>query len=131
MPPASDELDGFGEDWVNLQFDLELTEVTPPSHSTPQQPRLGTAHSNHQVTSDYSLTAMITSSQPCGAAVGPESTSPYEIVDIETITKKEVTPPRDQHRRGYQACDPCRKRKVKCDLGSMSLSLWYLPLLTY
>jgi hypothetical protein len=24
-----------------------------------------------------------------------------------------------QHRRGYQACDPCRKRKVKCDLGSM------------
>lgn len=23
------------------------------------------------------------------------------------------------HRRGYQACDPCRKRKVKCDLGSM------------
>lgn len=24
------------------------------------------------------------------------------------------------HRRGYQACDPCRKRKVKCDLGSMS-----------
>lgn len=25
-----------------------------------------------------------------------------------------------QHRRGYQACDPCRKRKVKCDLGSKS-----------
>lgn len=24
------------------------------------------------------------------------------------------------HRRGYQACDPCRKRKVKCDLGSMA-----------
>lgn len=24
-----------------------------------------------------------------------------------------------QHRRGYQACDPCRQRKVKCDLGSM------------
>ncbi|PYH43777.1 Zn(II)2Cys6 transcription factor domain-containing protein [Aspergillus saccharolyticus JOP 1030-1] len=24
-----------------------------------------------------------------------------------------------QHRRGYQACDPCRKRKVKCDLGSV------------
>jgi hypothetical protein len=27
--------------------------------------------------------------------------------------------PQSQHRRGYQACDPCRKRKVKCDLGSM------------
>jgi hypothetical protein len=26
--------------------------------------------------------------------------------------------PTPQHRRGYQACDPCRKRKVKCDLGS-------------
>ncbi|KAL1965679.1 hypothetical protein VTN77DRAFT_5179 [Rasamsonia byssochlamydoides] len=27
--------------------------------------------------------------------------------------------PPPQHRRGYQACDPCRKRKVKCDLGSV------------
>ncbi|KAJ5802782.1 uncharacterized protein N7503_005232 [Penicillium pulvis] len=27
--------------------------------------------------------------------------------------------PTPQHRRGYQACDPCRKRKVKCDLGSV------------
>lgn len=26
--------------------------------------------------------------------------------------------PQPHHRRGYQACDPCRKRKVKCDLGS-------------
>ncbi|KAJ5160183.1 uncharacterized protein N7482_007187 [Penicillium canariense] len=29
------------------------------------------------------------------------------------------SPSAPQHRRGYQACDPCRKRKVKCDLGSM------------
>lgn len=130
MPPASDDLDGFGEDWVHLQFDLELTEPTPPTHSTPQQPRLGTAHLNHQVTSDYSPTAMITSSQRFGAEVGVESTSPYETVDIETITKQEATPPREgTHRRGYQACDPCRKRKVKCDLGSMSLYSWYSPLI--
>ncbi|KAJ9350535.1 transcriptional regulator family: Fungal Specific TF [Paecilomyces variotii] len=27
--------------------------------------------------------------------------------------------PQPHHRRGYQACDPCRKRKVKCDLGSV------------
>ncbi|XHG04565.1 hypothetical protein AWENTII_007825 [Aspergillus wentii] len=27
--------------------------------------------------------------------------------------------PQAHHRRGYQACDPCRKRKVKCDLGSV------------
>ncbi|OQD86670.1 hypothetical protein PENANT_c007G10414 [Penicillium antarcticum] len=27
--------------------------------------------------------------------------------------------PNAHHRRGYQACDPCRKRKVKCDLGSV------------
>ncbi|KAE8386725.1 hypothetical protein BDV23DRAFT_138644 [Aspergillus alliaceus] len=27
--------------------------------------------------------------------------------------------PQPSHRRGYQACDPCRKRKVKCDLGSV------------
>ncbi|KAL3474152.1 hypothetical protein BJX99DRAFT_185832 [Aspergillus californicus] len=29
------------------------------------------------------------------------------------------TSPQNHHRRGYQACDPCRKRKVKCDLGSV------------
>lgn len=32
--------------------------------------------------------------------------------------RRSPSPP-PQHRRGYQACDPCRKRKVKCDLGSM------------
>jgi hypothetical protein len=31
--------------------------------------------------------------------------------------------PQAQHRRGYQACDPCRKRKVKCDLGSKAIPL--------
>lgn len=120
MPPASEDIDSFGEDWVNLQFDLELTEPTPPTRSTPQ-PRLGTAHSNHQVTSAYSLTAMTTSTQPSGTGIGAESITPYENVDNDTLTKQEATPPREnlQHRRGYQACDPCRKRKVKCDLGSM------------
>ncbi|KAJ5279622.1 hypothetical protein N7478_004994 [Penicillium angulare] len=32
---------------------------------------------------------------------------------------KSPSPNNPQHRRGYQACDPCRKRKVKCDLGSV------------
>ena len=34
-----------------------------------------------------------------------------------------------QHRRGYQACDPCRKRKVKCDLGSKSYRWRIMPFL--
>ena len=29
---------------------------------------------------------------------------------------------RQQHRRGYQACQRCRERKVKCDLGSTELN---------
>ena len=34
-------------------------------------------------------------------------------------TPRSQSPPApSHHRRGYQACDPCRKRKVKCDLGS-------------
>lgn len=36
--------------------------------------------------------------------------------------------PNPQHRRGYQACDPCRKRKVKCDLGSTISDPLPLPL---
>ncbi|KAL4998693.1 hypothetical protein BDV10DRAFT_166635, partial [Aspergillus recurvatus] len=37
----------------------------------------------------------------------------------ETSARRSPTPTSTQHRRGYQACDPCRKRKVKCDLGSV------------
>ncbi|KAI5291597.1 hypothetical protein KEM54_003190 [Ascosphaera aggregata] len=33
-------------------------------------------------------------------------------------TRRSLSPP-PQHRRGYQACDACRKRKVKCDQGSV------------
>lgn len=31
----------------------------------------------------------------------------------------DTPPPQTQHKRVYQACIPCRKRKVKCDLGSV------------
>ena len=34
--------------------------------------------------------------------------------------RSQSPPPPSQHRRGYQACDPCRKRKVKCDLKNGS-----------
>ncbi|KAL2865138.1 putative C6 transcription factor [Aspergillus lucknowensis] len=38
----------------------------------------------------------------------------------EDPTRRSPSPPNStHHRRGYQACDPCRKRKVKCDLGSV------------
>lgn len=37
--------------------------------------------------------------------------------------------PQPQHRRGYQACDPCRKRKVKCDLGSKLYPIFRLYIL--
>ncbi|KAL4965534.1 Zn(II)2Cys6 transcription factor domain-containing protein [Aspergillus stella-maris] len=37
----------------------------------------------------------------------------------ETSLRRSASPSNTQHRRGYQACDPCRKRKVKCDLGSV------------
>ncbi|KAL5343194.1 hypothetical protein BJX70DRAFT_210109 [Aspergillus crustosus] len=36
----------------------------------------------------------------------------------EDSARRSSSPSNNQHRRGYQACDPCRKRKVKCDLGS-------------
>lgn len=114
MQSASDDLSGFGEGWASLQFDLELSQSTPPPNLT-QQPRLGTASlCDQQLTSDRSPIKMTTDGQPLGHAAS------YEAAEFEDI-KQESTPARDQHRRGYQACDPCRKRKVKCDLGSMSL----------
>lgn len=36
----------------------------------------------------------------------------------ERNDKRRANSPHSQHRRGYQACDPCRRRKVKCNLGS-------------
>jgi Fungal Zn(2)-Cys(6) binuclear cluster domain len=102
------------EDWATLQFDLELTQPTPPTYLTPQ-PRLGTATlQDHLRTSDPLFVAMTANSQPYGQPLSRESADAEDAED----TKQELTPPRDQHRRGYQACDPCRKRKVKCDLGS-------------
>jgi Fungal Zn(2)-Cys(6) binuclear cluster domain len=120
MQSASDELGNFGEDWASLQFDLELTQSTPPPYSPPTpQPRLGPASlRNHELTSDRPRLAMTTNNQPFGQSPS------YESADVED-TKQESTPPRDQHRRGYQACDPCRKRKVKCDLGSASTYIQY------
>jgi hypothetical protein len=32
---------------------------------------------------------------------------------------KSSSPEKSQHKRVYQACIPCRRRKVKCDLGSV------------
>jgi Fungal Zn(2)-Cys(6) binuclear cluster domain len=113
MQTPSDDPGGLGEDWASLQFDLDLSQPTPPTYLTPQ-PRLGPASlRNQRPTADQSPIAMSTNNQSY------VQSSSYESADVED-TKQEPTPPRDQHRRGYQACDPCRKRKVKCDLGSMS-----------
>lgn len=38
--------------------------------------------------------------------------------DLATL-KAEAERPSEQHKRVYQACIPCRRRKVKCDLGSV------------
>jgi Fungal Zn(2)-Cys(6) binuclear cluster domain len=39
---------------------------------------------------------------------------------INGTSSRKVTPPQQpQHKRVYQACIPCRRRKVKCDLGSV------------
>jgi Fungal Zn(2)-Cys(6) binuclear cluster domain len=126
MQSVNSDLDSFGEDWASLQFDLELTRSTPPpsSHLTPQL-RLGSAAlPNQRPISDLSHITMASSSTQ---AYGPSSS--YDSADVEEI-KQETTPPRDQHRRGYQACDPCRKRKVKCDLGSMLVYPCNSPMLT-
>ncbi|KAM5430404.1 zinc finger transcriptional activator [Microsporum canis] len=50
----------------------------------------------------------------------PQPQQPQQPQDLNTrfSPQRSISPPA-QHRRGYQACDPCRKRKVKCDLGSV------------
>ena len=109
MQTATDDFVSLGEERTGLQFD---PQPAPPTYSTPQ-PRLGTASPrNQQLTSERSPVIMSTNSQPYNQP------SPCVSADVED-TKEEQTPQRDQHRRGYQACDPCRKRKVKCDLGSV------------
>lgn len=61
---------------------------------------------------------------PAAARPPPRTPSPRPSMGQDTnsaadASRKSPSPSAPQHRRGYQACDPCRKRKVKCDLGSM------------
>ncbi|KKY21122.1 putative uv radiation resistance protein [Phaeomoniella chlamydospora] len=54
------------------------------------------------------------------AAAMAEDQQPYMPDDgYAATTRTSASPPPVAHRRGYQACDACRKRKVKCDLGSV------------
>ncbi|KAK2748142.1 hypothetical protein FQN57_001266 [Myotisia sp. PD_48] len=58
------------------------------------------------------------------AALPPSSSptasgQPQDLTDDPRYSPQRSLSPPAQHRRGYQACDPCRKRKVKCDLGSV------------
>lgn len=139
MEAAGDDLVHLGGDWASLQYELQLNQASqpnqanrpaaPPTDSTPgPQSRLGPAALPHQpATTEPTTVAMTTDTQPYGQS------SSYESAEAEE-TKQEPTPPRDQHRRGYQACDPCRKRKVRCDLGSMFARTWVLGvflMLTY
>ncbi|KAI9894371.1 MAG: hypothetical protein M1814_003127 [Vezdaea aestivalis] len=41
----------------------------------------------------------------------------YPVAPLQNIPSTSPVPP--QHKRTYQACIPCRKRKVRCDLGSV------------
>lgn len=46
-----------------------------------------------------------------------DSLSPEPPDNDATQARSDTRP----HRRGYQACQRCRERKVKCDLGSMCI----------
>jgi hypothetical protein len=50
--------------------------------------------------------------QPIQHAPGTMTTSSYPPPDSATIKpeRQRSSPPRDTHRRGYQACQPCRQR---------------------
>ncbi|OXV08517.1 hypothetical protein Egran_03713 [Elaphomyces granulatus] len=58
-----------------------------------------------------------TAGSPCLDGASQPNKSFYPQDNLSTL--RSPSPPPSQHRRGYQACDPCRKRKVKCDLGSV------------
>jgi hypothetical protein len=56
------------------------------------------------------------------------STAPYPVQNDSSINGSNDSPSTGtlpaggpQHKRVYQACIPCRRRKVKCDLGSVGL----------
>ncbi|EEQ89924.2 C6 transcription factor [Blastomyces dermatitidis ER-3] len=56
------------------------------------------------------------------AAANPNNTAAGKGANTGTnpgFSPRRSPSPAPQHRRGYQACDPCRKRKVRCDLGSV------------
>lgn len=110
MQSACDDISGFGDNWASLQFDSDLTQRSAPPPYLSPEPRLGPASPRDQRrTGDRSPVEMTIENQPLEqSALKAEE------------ARQEPTPTRDRLRRGYQACDPCRRRKVKCDFGSKS-----------
>jgi Fungal Zn(2)-Cys(6) binuclear cluster domain len=125
---ANDELASSVNEWINLQLEREDQDTPLPTYSTPQ-PRLGAAIVPHQqLTSERSFpipVAMTNEGLQYGQLSSYESASATAAANVDGDAdldvgdnRQESSSARDLHRRIYQACDPCRKRKVKCDLGS-------------
>ncbi|KAI1770426.1 hypothetical protein F4818DRAFT_262011 [Hypoxylon cercidicola] len=49
----------------------------------------------------------------------PRQSLPANVTSSQPQPQPQQTPQPPQHKRVYQACIPCRRRKVRCDLGSV------------
>lgn len=115
MQSVREDTNGADDDdeWSNQLFELELIQSTPPQQASPQF-RLGSASLQDGQSFGNRCSTILAMSTGGSRSAQP---SQFESSEVEEDQPQSVNL-RDQHRRGYQACDPCRKRKVKCDLGS-------------
>ncbi|KAL2760885.1 hypothetical protein ACRALDRAFT_1027502 [Sodiomyces alcalophilus JCM 7366] len=71
-------------------------------------------------TSPSAAPAASTRAPPAAAAAASSSSSSSTTAPVSASASQPPSqPPPTQHKRVYQACIPCRRRKVRCDLGSV------------
>ena len=109
-------------------------------HRSPPKLPAPTGYLGHGVGSAFPTANSPTGSWPAMAYPALQQLPPNDLNDTHAYKASSSPEPRDSHgapdkphRRGYQACQNCRSRKVKCDLGSkrrkpgifvMSLTTW-------
>jgi len=77
------------------------------------------------ITNPYPVYMAFDAVRPASSQEGARASDYQESSSPEP--REDGTNPPSRHRRGYQACQHCRDRKVKCDLGSMFDGKFWVP----
>ena len=114
MNPTSNEAMSEEEDFYWADKETEVTHAKSDS-VVPPFPNFYESAPTHPLSVDS--IPRLPSGEFSMVNIG-SSYSPPDETNSLFKPERSSSPQKESHRRGYQACQPCRQRKVKCDMGS-------------